>query len=260
MFIFSSHIVPIGLGNHSRIRVVPPKRFAEVGKPGFMPINRGTNGTVTTKVYPETRDKYDFYATCAEDGSIPTEVTKDPIRREWNKVIKGLVPIAIRYRWNREEERIDSAFMVTPDGKSKIEIDERGNSAKIYFKPNSIVEQQLLGGKPLILKADIDSTQIAIVNQKSTGEFIRYIKMFTDPEVTERFVSREIVRDISKDDYGRVSGQWEKATDDLLDPRAGIDKCVLEKQLRLFIGHYNDAGARFEIISRNKSLGSPTMN
>lgn len=258
MFILS--VVPIGLGDHSRGRVVPAKRFAEIGKPGFVPIKRGANKNITTTVYPETRDKYDFYATYGEDGTIPTEVTNDPIRREWNKVIKGLVPIAIRYKWNREQERIDSAIMVTPDGKSKIEIDERGNPITIYFKPNSIVKQQCPSGKPLILKADIDSTQIAVMTQQSNGRFTPSIKIFTSPEVTERFEATEVVRDVSKSDYGRISGKWEKATDDLLDPRAGIDKQVLIKQLFLFVGHYNDKGCRFEIISRNKSYGSSTMN
>lgn len=260
MFIFSSHIVPIGLGNCSRGRVVPARRFAEVGKPGFVPINRGSNGTITTTVYPKTRDKYDFYATYKEEPGMPTELTKEPIRRNWRELLRGIVPIAIRYNWNREEQRIDSAFMITPDGKSKIEIDERGNPTKIYFKPNSILKQQLLGGKPLILKADIDTTQIAIMTQNSSGGFTPSIKMFTSPEVTERFESREIVKDVSRSDYGRVSGKWKKATDDLLDPRVGIDKEVLVKQLFLFVSHYNDKGCRFEIISRNKSCGSSAMN
>ena len=258
MFIFVG-IIPIGLRDHSRFKVVSPKLFAQVGKPGFIPVSRGTDGKITTAVYPETRDKHDFYMTYTEQRTIPTGVTKDPIRRKWGEAMTGIIPVAIRYRWNRKEERIDSAFMVTPDGKSKIKIDERGNPIKIYFKPNSVVKQQCLDEKPLILKADIESTQIGIMVQNEEG-CTSFIKMSSSPVITDRLEPKEIVRNISQDDYGAVRGKWEKATDDMFDPRSGIDKDVLRRQLFLFVGHYNDKKARFEIESRYKSHGSSAMN
>lgn len=248
MFLLSAgSIIPIGLGEHTRFKGVGPKLFGHVGKPGFISFERGKTGKITTKVSENTRDKHDFYMTYKEQQEMPTELISIPLRKKWNETLNGIAPVAIRYRWNRAEERIDSAFMITPDGKSKIEIDDVGKPVRIYFKPNS-KNQELIGSKPLIVKADINTAQVAVIVQKESGGFTTLIKMPIEHKVTEL-----------KDDFG-FKGKWVEVNECPSDPRIKVASDVLLKQLFLFVGHYNDKKARFEIESRYKSNGNPRMN
>ena len=246
MFILSVQaIVPIGLRNHSRSIAMPGKRFGEPGKFGFVSLQRGKEGKFNTVAYPDTKDKHDFYFTYLEgQGTKPTQLTSEPLRRRWREDLKGLIPCAIRYRWNRDEERIDSAILVTPDGKSKFEINEKGLPVSIYFKPNYPSEQELIEGLPLIVKASIKSKQIGIMIQDEKGDVTPHIVIH--PEgfgITGHFTPKE--------------NKWSLS---ISDPRLKLDLFVLGKQLQLFLTHYNDKQARFEIISRYKAAGKFSIN
>lgn len=246
MFILSvQSVVPIGLRGHSRNKALPAKRFGEPGKFGFVPLQRGKEGKFNTVAYPNTKDKHDFYFTYLEgQGTKLDQLTNEPLRYRWHEDLKGIIPCAIRYRWNRNEERIDSAILVTPDGKSKFEIDEKGLPINVYFKPNYLSKQELIAGLPLIVKASIKSKQIGVMVQNEKGDFTPHIVI--QPEgfgISGHFTPTE--------------GKWGLS---ISDPRLKLDPFVLGKQLQLFLMHYNDKKARFEIISRYKAAGRFSTN